>query len=518
MQTNIKFKNLKIIFEQKKILNIKTLYFLFFLSILFCLLINIPTSSQFFDEGWAADIGNNISEGDTLYKDISAPYGPVVFYLYSTIISIFGKQFVYFRIVGLFIIILQSLYASKIVALFTKNKNLIVFTAILSIISLGTYQGARITASSVSALITLMIVFYHLSYLFKNKIWRLCLIGGLLAISLLTKHNVFVMDALGNGILIIINLIIGSFKSNKIKFEYLVIIVFSFLLVFFFYVLSIYAYYDCVIKDTILSVFNYHGSDIGVTYPSPMDLISSTYLEILYSVFLYSIFPLILSASFILHHSIKHNKSFLLTFSFLIAMTLLHYCLVYPLSDYSHYVRATVLYPVCFVLMLLYMYKNKYYGTSVLLFCSLIVHLYIVPVNMYSSLKKLVKSETSDLPYHKFIVKSHDELDILSLLNEISELSYEEELLVIGHANFLYYLSDKSSIFRSSMITHQYLDEDDQRDIIEELKKHEVPLIIEAPPVRKYRDLEQLEVLNSYVKLNYVQYREVNKYIIWRKV
>ena len=40
---------------------------------------------------------------------------------------------------------------------------------------------------------------------------------------------------------------------------------------------------------------------------------------------------------------------------------------------------------------------------------------------MYSSLKKLIKSEVSDLPYHKYIVKSSDELDVINLLNEISQ-------------------------------------------------------------------------------------------------
>ena len=136
---------------------------------------------------------------------------------------------------------------------------------------------------------------------------------------------------------------------------------------------------------------------------------------------------------------------------------------------------------------------------------------------MYSSLKKLIKSEVSDLPYHKYIVKSSDELDVINLLNEINELSNEEELLVIGHANFLYYLSDKTSVFRSSMITHQYLDEDDQRDIIEKLKTSKVPLIVEAPPVRKDKDLEQLKLLNSYVKQNYIEYKQINNYILWRK-
>lgn len=518
MQTNINFKKIKKILDHYHIFNIKSLYFLFFVFILFCLLINIPTSNQFFDEGWAADIGNNISEGDILYKDVSAPYGPVVFYLYSIIISVFGKQFIYFRIFGLFIIILQSLYACKIIKLFTNNKNLIAITAILSIVSLGTYQGARITASSVSGLITLMIVFYHLSYLFNNKIWKLFLIGGLFAISLLTKHNVFVMDALGNGILIIVNLIIGSFNDKKISFKYLFIILFSFILVLCFYFISISTYYDFVIKDTILSIFNYHGSDIAVSFPSLIDLINSSYLQNIFSVFLYSIFPLILSAIFIIYHSIKLKRPFLLTYSFIFAITVFHYCLVYPLSDYSHYVRATVLYPVSFSLMLLYIYKHKYYFPSFLLLFSLILHLYIVPVNMYSGLKKLIKSEFSDLPYHKYIVKSKDELDVINLLNEINELSNEEELLVIGHANFLYYLSDKTSVFRSSMITHQYLDEDDQRDIIEKLKTSKVPLIVEAPPVRKDKDLEQLKLLNSYVKQNYIKSGEVKNYILWKKL
>ena len=74
---------------------------------IYSILFVIPAYSYEVDEGWAANIGNNLANGQLLYGDISAPYGPTVFYIYALIISIFGKQFFVFRIVGLIIIIFQ---------------------------------------------------------------------------------------------------------------------------------------------------------------------------------------------------------------------------------------------------------------------------------------------------------------------------------------------------------------------------------------------------------------------------
>ncbi len=86
------------IFEKNSLNTLLAILFLVYFCIAVFLV--IPTGTFYYDEGWAANIGYHIANGEVLYKDISAPYGPVVFYVYAFLISMFGKQFVIFRVFG----------------------------------------------------------------------------------------------------------------------------------------------------------------------------------------------------------------------------------------------------------------------------------------------------------------------------------------------------------------------------------------------------------------------------------
>ena len=505
----------------------KSLFLLFTIFFLFSLLVTIPTYTHDFDEGWAADIGNHLANGKVLYKDISAPYGPVVFYIYAFLISFFGKQFFVFRIVGLLIIILQAYLTSKIVNLYTEKKSIIIGSALISLISLGLYQGCRITASTVAGLITLMIVFYHLSYINNKNRSLLVLIGGLFTLSLLTKHNVFAMDVLGNGIFMIFNAIILYKKEKSIDYKYFLIMIFSFIAFLIPYIIYIFPYYNIVINDTVFAISQYTSSDVTIPFPSPLDIANMNFLEILLSIFLYSIFPLIISGMIIYYREIQETNKINAGLIFIFITTVLHYFEVFPLSDYSHYARATILYAPCIGLLSYLAYKQKNRIATFLVLFALSLHLYSSGIILYSSLKVLSVQPISNLPYHKYLRKIPDEFTISKILNEIRELE-SDKILIIGHGNVYYYLSDKLSYSRYTIITHHYLNDRTQEEVIEEINNYNISYIIETPSVRSINKpdkrfinsnstIEELKTLNEYIKKHFVFEKNIDGYNFWSK-
>jgi len=495
----------------------KLLFILFTSFFLFSFFVTIPTHTYHFDEGWAADIGNNIANGKVLYEDISAPYGPVVFYIYAFLISLFGKQFFIFRVVGSLIIMLQAYFTTKIVRLYTEEKSIIISSAFISLLSLGLYQGCRITASTVAGLITLMIAFYHLCYI-KNKNRKLLVcMGVLFAIQLLTKHNVFAIDVAANGLFMILRTISLYKKEYKIDWGYFLITILAFIAFLTPYVIYIFPYYNILLNDTILTISEYKSSDITIPFPSPLDLIKMNLLQIRLSLFLYSIFPIIIAGVIVYYNIFKEKNKIHPGLIFLFIITVAHYFEIYPLSDYSHYTRATVLYP-SFICLLVYLSLSQK-KNRIVLYCiisGLFLHLYSSPINLYSSIKSLSTKPISSLPYHKNIRKISNEDEIVNILKNIRSLE-SEKILIIGHANVYYYLADRTTSSRFSMITHSYLDNKSEEKIIKEIKINNITHIIEASSVRSLKDLDQLIILNDYINNNFILTKNIDGFNFWSK-
>jgi predicted transcriptional regulator len=115
------------------------------------------------------------------------------------------------------------------------------------------------------------------------------------------------------------------------------------------------------------------------------------------------------------------------------------------------------------------------------------------------------------LPYHQFIRKINNEELMIKILNEI-EQNNSGKILIIGHANVYYYLSDKLTNSRFSIVTNHYLNYGDQKEVIDEIVKNNVKMIIESPTVRQNRELEELSVLNAYTDKNFKLSKEINGY------
>lgn len=476
----------------------------------------IPVGSFYYDEGWAANIGYHIANGKTLYKDISAPYGPVVFHIYAFLITLFGKNFFVFRIAGILIIILQSYFSARIVSFFTKNKAIIIFTAFISLLPLGFYQSGRITASSTAGLLTLMIAFTHLSYLRKRNRIYIAVTGVLLALLLLTKHNVFGLDLAANGILMLLVSISMYKKEGKIDYQYFLLPFLSFFTILLPYIASVLPYITDLLNDTVSSISQYGSSDMTIPYPMPFDLIEMSLGELRSALFLYSIVPLTLAAGLIFYKLIKENNEFDLGIIFITLLSIFHYIEIYPLSDYSHYGRATIIYAPYIGILLYLTHKQQNTKALYLLTLTLFLHLYQSPTFLITNIKTVITKPVSSLSYLKHIRKLPEEDQILKIIDEI-RTAKGSKIMIIGHASVYYYLSDNISGSRFNTITHHYLNNLDQRKVIQEIKTNEIDYLIEAPSVRTQKELDELDILGSYVRNNFSYKKEVDEFGFWYK-
>ena len=308
------------------------------------------------------------------------------------------------------------------------------------------------------------------------------------------------------------------YKKNKVfNWNYFLIPTFAFIAFLVPYILYVFPYIKVLINDTILTISEYKTSDITISFPSPLSFLKMDFLGIRLSLFLYSIFPFILATILIFLDKIKNNKLFRSGMLLVILSTLIHYIEVYPLSDYSHYSRATILYP-SFIAIILYLTKLK--RTTTVLFSiilGVLLHIYPSTINIYSSLKSHIIQKKSELPYHSNINKIPNEDITLEVLQNIKNLT-QDELLIIGHANVFYYLSDIKTKTRFNMVTHSYLNKKAEKEVIREIELNNIKYIMEAPPARKIKELEQLSLLNTYINENFKVFKKIGEYNFWIKI
>lgn len=503
-------------FFEKRNLN-RMMMVLFSTYFLFASFFVITTGTFFYDEAWTANIGYHISNGYVLYRDISASYGPIVFYIYSFIISIFGKQFFFFRVVGLFIIILQSYYSSKIVGLFTKNKATILLTAFFALLHLGFYQSGRVTASTTAGLFSLMIAFYHLSYLKTKDRKNIITVGVLFALLALTKHNVFALDLAANAVFMVIVYFYMFKKERKIDYEYFFLPLISFLSIILTYLVIIFPYIYDFYKNIVLQISQYASSDAVIPFPMPFDLFNMDFKElILTSLFLYSIFPLLIVFGIILYRSNIAWKSQNYGIILIALLAAFHFIEIYPLSDYSHYARATILFSPFLGLLLFFAYRSKNKLTMVFLASGLFLHFYIAPLNIYLNLKEYFSKPPSSIEYARYIKKIYEEEKLINILSEIESLG-ESKFMLIGHGSWLYYLSNNFSLSKYNTVTYFYLDEMDEKKVITEIENNGIEYLIEASTIREDNDLDELIILGSFVRNNYTVFKRIEGYTLWKK-
>lgn len=489
------------------------LFFLFALYFLNTLFVLIPTASIMVDEGWAADIGNSLLEGKTLYKDISAPYGPIVFYVYAMVIFVFGKQFLVLRIIGSLIIILLAFLSYMTTKKIVGNNWLAIIAPAMILMSVGSYQGARITAATIAGLLSISILYNHISYIQSKHPRHLVYMGLLLVFSLLTKHNIFAFDVAAN-VLVILGTTISSIRQKrKIDYQYLYLVPLSFLLFLTPYILVVFPYYHNILDNTVFQIGGY-SSSMQIPFPPPLHFSEMNLFRIFRSLFFYSIFPIMISFGIVArksHTANNINAEMWLVFF----LGLFQYLQIFPLSDYSHYVRATIVFPILIAILLERAILQDLRIAFRLTVIGVMLHLYVIPLHQINSMRRQLNASESRLPYNANIKAIPGEAEMLEILESICDAG-DTNILVIGHHNYIYYLSDKPHVSKFSLVSHHYLNSiEDERVVIREIQLNDVGLIIEGAPLREVRDFDELSVLGSYVKDNFTICRTFNGFNIW---
>lgn len=488
--------------------------------LLYAVLVVIPTGRFWLDEGNAADIANQLLHGKSLYRDVSAPYGPIAFYLYTISFTLFGKSFFYIRLIGLFIILLQGLFLFLSTRLLIGNKIIALMAPLVLFISLGMWQGDRVTASTLAGLFTVAILYLHIKYLYFGGKWRVFTIGLLLGFSLLAKHNVFVFDVVANGAIVIYVSLQEYLKNKKLDWAYIILIPCGTIVVVLPYLIYVHEYFALFLEDTLMNKSRY-ASIMGIPFPVPSNLIRELlrmdFRALVYSLSLYS--ALLLTFPAIKHFQVFFRGTQQKSYAILLILMISYAQLlqVFPLSDYSHYARATMTLPVLMVLLLLVSIKNRSLISLALTICAISMHVGPMLLSQRSSVINALSLPLSDLPYNEHIRRDPREDAFINVLNEIDS-SGEEKMLVIGHHEVLYFLSDRTHITRQTSVSPYYIyTEEAQQEVITDIEKENVRLVIVGAEVRPDTDVDKLPLLNEHLHAHFSLIGVVDGYRIWNR-
>jgi len=490
---------------------------LFVAYFLYSVIIVIPSGTFYVDEGWAADIGNSLVGGKLLYRDLSVPYGPVIFNLYAALIENFGKELIVFRIAGMFVLMAAGYFAYLNSKILCNCRRIALLSPILLLVVLGTYQGCRLSASTVAGLCSLIILYSHLQYRESTKLRYLVIGAVFLSISLFTKHNIFIFDMLAHSIFAILTTL-RKYKLNRrinlLDIQYLLVTPLIVGLVVVIYFLTIIDYLDLFVESIFGQIGDYSVS-ISISFPSPIDLAHMTGVEIRNSIFLYApIFFMILVGSVLF----KLGNTKLAGHILLVLLVgFFQYSQIFPISDFSHYARATIVLSVLVpaIILLLYDHNQQHWGLTPLLGILIILHIYYPIYYQAAMIKKIITSPESRLPYNSYIKENPNEKTLLRLLRSMKN---NDDLLILGHANELYYFADLVNPTRWSAITSHYIHGSDQQEIIlAYLQARNFSLIVEAPPIRTERELVVMAILGRYIREHYFVDEEIGEFKMWRR-
>ena len=486
--------------------------------LVYAILVQIPTASFFLDEGWYADTANQLLYGKLLHRDVSVPYGPITFYLYAASFVLFGKSFFFLRIVGLFIILLQGLFLFLITRLIIGNKIITILSPIILFISLGMYQGDRITASTLAGLFTVIVLYLHIKYIYYGGNWRLFIIGLFFGLSLLTKHNVFVLDIIANGTVIIYSSVEKYLKKQEIDWAYILLIPCGIIAILLVYVLCVNDYFEMLLRDIMMDKFKY-SSIAGIPYPKLSNLMRNLlrmklgpviwYLPF-YS-FFFLIFPVI---KLVPIFSGTNQKDYPILLILMVASVQLFQ--LFPLSEYSHYSRATIVFPALIVLLLFLSIKKPSQISFYLTACALFMHLAPVLKAQPGVVLKALNSPPSTLPYCDRIKRDRNEVVLLNLLKTINK-NNNDKMLVVGHHEYLYFFSNKQRITRQIVSPFYVFSNDDQKEILEDIEKNDVQLVIVGPELRPNADVDKLPLINEYIHSHFRFIKAVGAYKVWER-
>jgi hypothetical protein len=495
------------------------------ITILYCiysLLISIPLTSFWLDEGVYTAAAWLLMKGKHLYSEVGFPYGPVIPILY----------------VGIFKLLAGIHLAASLIYILARVIGRRSWISLLSPLAfygcVGVFQGARLSASTLAGLWSLVAIVIHLLDIRSPRQYKMFLLGALLGVSILTKHNVALID-LGLHSLILLWRGIRHFSSDGFMFM-IQRIVGMYLAV------AVAVVGGCYLLGTSPAVFFSQGWKAqmsaqyariaSVPFPWPWHLIKaaniSTWLHglIFYSPWILLLAMILVEPGNFLRNLVNDEKVLLV---FVIAYG--QYLQMFPLSDMSHYVRATIVFSIIFAyagdrVICSFASPRKQvrgraivYGFAVLL--ALGLHVSGSLLEQARMVRNIVKDgfpPPSALPYSEYLRKTPRE-PILAAVTQALRTQPEDKMFIAGSNIVFYLLADKNPALPYCDVTPLSIrSPDEEREVIQAMMDENVLLVLKCPRWTNLPkvSVENLPILWSFIKDNYLTIDTVDGYEIMR--
>lgn len=478
----------------------------------FALHIVIPTSTFYIDEGWAADIGAELSRGRVLYRDVSAPYGPITFHLYALAIGFGGKSFHLLRLCGLGLILLESGVAFLIARKLTQNWRLAILTPVVLWATLGTYQGNRLTASTTAGLFTLLALYCHLLLLEGRRGWMAHGLGGALGLSLLTKQNVFVFDVAAHGLTLVLALFWMPEGQRREYLREMGKATLGLVAPALMFAMFSWPFLSVVMGDTMGTVGGYVAA-ASIPFPWPTRLIAMDWLERLRGATFYC--PLLLgtvATAALAKTRRAARRGDGLGFALTALVAVFQFGQMFPLSDVSHYARSSIAVPVLGVALAGYCARRGQRGLELAAVCLLGLHVWPTTESLYWTVRASRVLPWSELPCNAGIRKDLREEVLLRVLARLREYG-DDPVFVAGHHGYLYFLTGRPHVTRQSSPSPYYVHSaSEERQIIHDMESAGVRHVVVGPEMFPETGIDKLPVLNEYLQRCYTETEAEGQY------
>lgn len=464
-------------------------FVLIFLYISVSILVGIPASDFYYDEGHYAAVAKLYNQDWKLYEDIQLNYTPNAIMLYASVFRLFGDDLVFVRYLSVLIFSLSALLLYTIAKNFTDSTKIATISLIFFLITIATYDGARLTASSASILFSLCAFYCHIKLMSENSSRWAFFLGCNLALIFFTKHNIGVYETIAHLSVFVYGSKNKSYCSAPMKLFFTSLL--GAVCISVPYVISLVKQPHLIAflwEDLIVSTRHYATAG-AIPFPMPGDFLRvDDFGYVVRNVSLYSVFFLAIGALFGLRALSGLDDRLRTAVCLLFILALVNYAQVFPRVGLSHYVRASTYIVLASLVQLFFVWRSNISRRLVamsLLVSALIVHsvsaTLVTGVKFYSSMSK----DFSALPFSanfKSFIHEGDLLSVISKVNNMSPLN-QSQVVFLRYPQ-LYYLTTFVPINRYLEIQPFKLTRDQEQEFLRDLEVYQVKVVVVGPEVQ----------------------------------
>jgi|GEM_PF-2613450 len=456
----------------------------------------------FYDEGYILNSGVRIIHGQIPYRDFDIAYTPLTSVITSWFLFVFGESVFSGRLAAMAISLLSLFAIFKILQQITKNKYLI-FMCLLFFIAWG---PAHINFPW-PTMFAICFLLYTLLFLLlgakQKNISYFYYAGITTALTFLSKQN------FGFGVFVaclIFFLFSYTYKNRSTITGYLLGIGSICLLTIcvgiatgslfpFVNNLYIYTFKRILIDKAIDTPFLYEGSWLTkllkfILYTAPLTLSSIAFFVVRTSQKKLIIIPLFVGIFYFLG--------------------------IRPTTDYNHLVPLLAICCLPLALIITTVKKGIFKtGFVFFLLCMTMLGLYTAYFKNYYKWESPLSINTyfADNSHLRIFIEKDKIKNIDALTSYIdSHTKSDDNILVTIYSPMVYFLTNRENPTRYDLINPNDIPVSYQKDVIFELKKKNVPLVVETDVIS-----DKTSIIGKYIKVNYPVKKVVGGFIIFQK-